>query len=354
MHSYGRTISRRGLLSLATLLPAGRLLRGQQPDQTFSTDVKVVQVFATVRTSKGQIVRDLAKDDFMLEEDGHAQTIRYFSRESDLPLTLGLVIDTSGSMRRVLDEERNASSTFFDQVLREDKDQAFVIHFDSEVELLQDLTPSRKKLQAALSDLQASEPRQLNRRNSPYPGGQGGGQGRGGGTSLYDAVLLASDEVMKKQMGRKALVVMSDGVDNASRSTLADAIASSQKADTLVYTILIEDEQQQQAQNPFGGFGGPGMGRRGGMGRMPQQNRPDGKKIMERLAKETGGGFFEVSKKQPFDKIFDQIQEELRNQYSLGYTPDHTDSGPGYRKIHVTVTQKGMVVQARDGYFAEK
>ena len=145
MKSSGHTISRRGLLSLATLLP-GRLLRAQQQEGTFSTGVKVVNVFATVRNNKGQIVRDLTKDDFTLEEDGHAQTIRYFSRESDLPLTLGLLVDTSGSMRRVLAEERNASSTFFDQVLREDKDQAFVIHFDSEVELLQDLTPSRKKL----------------------------------------------------------------------------------------------------------------------------------------------------------------------------------------------------------------
>jgi VWFA-related protein len=366
MQSHGRTISRRGLLSLATLLPAGRLLRAQQQEGTFSTGVKVVNVFATVRNNKGQIVRDLTKDDFALEEDGHAQTIRYFSRESDLPLTLGLLVDTSGSMRHVLDEERNASSTFFDQVLREDKDQAFVIHFDSEVELLQDLTPSRKKLQAALSDLQASAPRQLNRRDSTYPGGsgggssggqgggQGGGYGRGGGTSL-DAVLLASDEVMKKQTGRKALIVLSDGVDNSSRSTLADAIASAQKADTLAYTILIADEQQQNFQSPMGGFGGRGMGRHGGMGRMPQQqNRPDGKKIMERLAKETGGGFFEISKKQPIDKIFEQIQEELRNQYSLGYTSDRTDSGAGYRKIHVTVAQKGLIVQSRDGYYADK
>jgi VWFA-related protein len=361
MKSYGHTISRRCLLSLATLLPAG-LLSAQQQEGTFSTGVKVVNVFATVRNNKGQIVRDLSKEDFTLEEDGHAQTIRYFSRESDLPLTLGLLVDTSGSMRHVLDEERNASSTFFDQVLREDKDQAFVIHFDSEVELLQDLTPSRKKLQAALSDLQAAAPRQLNRRDSTYPdssgggsgGGQGGGYGRGGGTSLYDAVLLASDEVMKKQTGRKALIVLSDGVDNSSRSTLADAIASAQKADTLVYTILIADEQQQNFQSPMGGFGGRGMGRHGGMGRMPQQNRPDGKKIMERLAKETGGGFFEITKKQPIDKTFDQIQEELRNQYSLGYTSDRTDAGAGYRKIHVTVAQKGLIVQSRDGYYADK
>jgi VWFA-related protein len=349
MHFSGRTISRRSLLSLVSFLPAGRLLCGQQPDQTFSADVKVVQVFATVRTSKGLIVRDLTKDDFKLEEDGHAQTIRYFSRESDLPLTLGLVIDTSGSMRRVIDEERSASSIFFDQVLREDRDKAFLIHFDSEVELLQDLTSSRKKLQVALTELEVPAPRQLNRGNSPYPGRQR----IAGGTSLYDAVLLACDEMMRKQVGRKAIIVLSDGVDNASRSTLADAIAAAQKSDTLVYAILIADEQQA-LQRPMGGFGG-GMGRHGGMGRMPpRQDHPDGKKIMERLARETGGGFFEISRKQPIEKIYDQIQEELRNQYSLGYTPDRTDAGPGYRKIQVTILQKGMVVQARSGYFADK
>ena len=344
----GRTISRRGLLALATFLPAGRLLRGQQQDQTFSADVKVVQVFATVRTSKGPIVRDLGKDDFKLDEDKHAQTIRYFSRESDLPLTIGLLIDISGSMQRVLDEERSASAVFFDQVLREDRDKAFLIHFTSEVELLQDLTSSRKKLQVALNELEVAAPRQLNRGSSPSPGRQR----TAGGTSLYDAVLLACDELMKKQMGRKAIILLSDGVDNASRSTLSDAIQSAQKADTLVYTILIADEQQA-SQRPMGGFGG-GMGRHGGMGRMPpRQDHPDGKKIMERLARETGGGFFEISKKQPIEKIYDQIQEELRNQYSLGYTPD-TDAGLGYRKIQVTVLPKGMVVQARSGYFVDK
>jgi VWFA-related protein len=346
MHSYGRAVSRRGLLSLVTALPVGRLLRGQQSDRTFSTDVKVVQVFATVRTNKGPIVRDLGKDDFKLEEDRHAQTIRYFSRESDLPLTIGLLIDISGSMQRMLDEERSASAAFFDQVLREDRDKAFVIHFDNEVDLLQDLTSSRKNLQAALSELQGAASQHWNRGPAA------------GGTALYEAARLASDEIMKKQTGRKAIIVLSDGVDNTSRATLSDAIASAQKADTLVYTILIADEQQRALQGPVGGFGG-GMGRRGGMGPMPSplppmQDHPDGRKTMERLARETGGGFFEVSKKQSIEKMYDQIQEELRNQYSLGYTPDKTETAPGFRKIHVTVLQKGTVVQTRGGYFADK
>jgi VWFA-related protein len=345
-------ISRRSLLSLVLLLPAARFLRAQQQDKTFSVNVKVVNVYATVRDKQRQIVRDLTKDDFKLEEDDHPQTIRYFSKESDLPLTLGLLVDTSASQRRVIDQERSASYKFFDQVLREDKDVAFVIHFDREVELLQDITSSKKLLQSALSQLEVMPPRQMQRRFSPDPWQSGGGSSGGGGTVLYDAILLASDEVMKKQSGRKALVVLSDGVDHGSKVTLADAIASAQRADTLVYSIYFEGEE---GGGYYPGYGGRGMGRRGGMGiprRMPTGGL-DGKKILERVSKETGGAIFEVSNKQPLEKTFGEIQDELRNQYSLGYTPDKTDAAPGYRKIRVTVDQKGLVVQARDGYYAD-
>jgi VWFA-related protein len=295
----------------------------------------------------------------MLEEDDRPQTIRYFARETDLPLTLGLLVDTSMSQRRVLDQERSASSTFLDQVLRVNKDMAFVIHFDREVELLQDLTSSRQKLQAALGLLQTPQPSQEGRGNSPgsYPGSRRrGGGGGGGGTLLYDAVYLASNELMKKQQGRKALIVLSDGVDRGSKETLASAVEAAQRADTLVYSILFADEAAYG-----GGFGGRGMGgmggrgRRGGWpGRYPQQTRPDGKKILERISKETGGRLFEVSKKQPIEQIYDRIQEELRNQYSLGYTPDRADLGAGYHKIRLMTKQKDLIVQARDGYYAER
>jgi VWFA-related protein len=169
---------------------------------------------------------------------------------------------------------------------------------------------------------------------------------------LYDAVLLASDELMKKQHGRKALIILSDGVDTGSKTSLTSAIASAQRADTLVYSILFADEEGYGRGGGFGG-GGRGMGRRGGYpgGRYPQ-NRPDGKKILRQISKETGGGFFEVSKKQPIEQIYSRIQEELRNQYSLGYTSDKAD--PGFRKITLAVKQKGLVVQARDGYYAER
>jgi len=340
-------LSRRGFLYLA----AASLARAQDPK--FSTSVNVVNVLATVRDKQGKIVHDLLQDEFTIQEDGRMQSIRYFSQQSDLPLTLGLLIDTSGSQTRVLDRERNASYEFFEHILREDKDKAFLIHFDREVELLQDLTSSRKDLEAALHDVERP---QLNRR-SPGGGGGGGGRGQGrggfgGGTALYDAVFLAADEILKKQQGRKAAILLSDGVDNASKTSLTGAIESAQRADMLVYSIRFSDDS---TRTPIG-FGGPGIGRGGGRrgGRFPQpqtQRREpvDGKKILERISLETGGGYFEVSGKMPLDKIYDQIEEELRNQYSLGYTPDQ--SSAGYHKISVSVKRKNLIVRARDGYY---
>jgi VWFA-related protein len=355
-------ISRRGLLAAFALSPAARLLRGQQANTTFSADVKVVNLLATVRDKQGQILRDLTKEDFLLDEDGRPQTISYFSRETDLPLTLGLLVDTSGSERRMIPDERRASIRFLEQVMRPDKDKAFVIHFDFEVELLEDLTNSREKLERALNQLDSSQPQlQRQQQGGGYPGGgypgggqggQRGGRGRGGGTDLYDAVYLAGDELMKKQKGRKALILLSDGVDTGSKETLGSAVESAQRADTLVYSILFEDPNGYG--NNMGGFGGPRMGRRGGMGggnRYPTMNRPDGKKILEQISRETGGRFFEVSRKWPIDKVYEAIEEDLRNQYSLGYTSDQPGADRGYRRIHLTTKQKGTVVQTREGYY---
>lgn len=348
-------ISRRSLLVSAASLWASRAVRGQQqPDATFSADVKVVSVLATVRNGKGDVVRDLTANDFSITEDGRPETIRYFSRETDLPLTLGLLVDTSGSQRRVLPEERTASRRFFEQVLREDKDQAFLIHFEREVELLEDLTSSRQKLESALDSLDRPDLQRRGSGGGGYP--RGGGSGRfGGGTALYDAVFLAGDEVLRKQKGRKAVIVLSDGVDNASKTSLTGAIEAAQRSDTIVYSILFADEQGYGGGS--GGFPpifGPGGGRRGGGGRRmpPRESRPDGKKILERISKETGGSLFEVSKKHPLEEIYSRIEEELRSQYNLGYTSDRTDSGTGYRKIQVIAKQKGLTVQARDGYYA--
>jgi VWFA-related protein len=388
----------------ATLVPASRLLAwqndepklkipaqsapapsDQSPPAQFTTGVNVVSVLVSVRDKNGKIIHDLTKDDFTLEEDGHVQAITYFAQQADTPLTLGLLVDTSGSQRRLIDQERNASFDFFAHVLREDKDKAFLIHFDRQVELLQDLTSSRKDLDNALHDLGSERPN-LNRRggsNDPqdnryppqqfqYPGGgyPGGGypqqggrypqqggqypQQARGGTDLYDAILLGSDEIMRKQMGRKAMVVLSDGVDNGSKVTVGEAIESAQRSDTLVYTIRFADESAYNNNRGFGpsiGFPGGGMGRRGG-GYPPRQqdSRPDGKKILERIAHETGGAYFDVSGKMSLSRIYDRIEEDLRNQYSLGYTPQ--DTGAGFRRLKVTTKQKALVVQTREGFYS--
>src|SRR5574340_22462 len=191
------------------------MVPGQQVP-TFTAEVKVVNVLASVRNKQGQIVNSLTQDDFILEEDGRPQTIRYFMRETDLPLTLGLLVDTSVSQLQQLDSEKRASATFVHDVLRESKDSAFLIHFDREVELLQDITSSREKMAAALQLLAA--PHNDGQRagggypggggRGGYPGGRGGSSGRtgrggpGDGTHLYDSIFLASDELMARQQGR--------------------------------------------------------------------------------------------------------------------------------------------------------
>ncbi len=349
----------------ATNQPAGQataqptIQPSSQQGPPIAVEVKMVKMLATVRDKKGHLINNLGKDDFAAEQDGHAQTITYFAQESNQPLTLGLLVDTSMSQRRVLDQERNASHTFIEQVLRDDKDKAFVIHFDHEVELLQDITSSRQKLEASLDQLGAPE---FSQTHGSDPDADGGGHGsyghHGGGTLLYDAVYLASHDMMQKQEGRKALIVLTDGVDRGSKESLQDAIETAQRADTLVYSILFADKDEY---GNGGGYGGPHMGHGGGMGgggmggggrhRYPQESRPDGKKVLEQLSKETGGRFFEVTKKQSVGDIYDAINEELRNQYGIGYVPEKADATPGYHKIQLTVKQKDLIVQTRAGYY---
>lgn len=336
---------RKSSFLLALLLLSVLILTGFQ-DPTISVKVKVVNLLATVRDKHGQIIPNLTKDDFTLSEDGRPQTITYFSRESDLPLTLGLLVDTSYSQRNVLEEERSASYSFLDEMLRKEKDQAFLIHFDFEIELLQDITSSRKQLGDALGLLQMPKPPDENGTRSGGGAGRGRRQHGGSGTALYDAVYLASGEVLKLQEGRKALIILSDGVDQGSQVSLATAIESAQRADTVVYSILFSDEQF------YGGF--IGMGRHGGRGgpHFPIEGLPDGKKILEKLAKQTGGRMFVVSKKETVEKVYSQIEDELRSQYSIGYSPQK-DARSGYRKISLKVKEKNQIVQTRDGYYAD-
>jgi len=337
-------------LAAALLLVTQAPLSSQQEKPAISVDVKVVNVLATVRDKHGELVSNLGKDDFTLEEDGRPQAVAYFSHETDLPLMLGLLVDTSLSQRRVLPDERDASRSFLANIVREGQDKAFLIHFDREVELLQDLTTSHQKLESALKLLEIARPDS----DPPTGGGpRGYPQRTRAGTALYDAIFLASDEVLKKQQGRKAVIVLSDGIDRGSRENLESAVGAAQRADTIVYSIYFADEEPYQSfGRPAGPYGGGGYGRR----RSPQpfpQERPDGKKILTRISAETGGRLFQVSKKLPVDQIYRQIEAELRSQYSLGYTPDANTSS-GYHNLRLATKQKDLVVQARQGYYLER
>ena len=367
------------IAAMAAFPGAGLLAQSQAQSQesatTIAVDVKVVTLPVTVRDKHEKIVRDLTKDDFTLQEDGRAQTIKYFSQDTNLPLTLGLLVDTSRSQTNVLEAERNASRSFLDQMVVQPKDKAFLIHFDHEVELLQDLTSSREKLEAALELLKTPSDRdKSNDPNDPSNSPSGSDSHHGGGTQLYDAVFLASNEIMKKQQGRKALIILSDGVDRGSKTYLEGAIESAQRADTVIYSIYFADSHRDDNQGqrrgggwPGGGGGGGGWpgggggwpgggggggGRRGG-GQRPSESHADGKKILQRISKETGGRFFEVTKKETVGDIYSSIVEELRTQYIMGYTPDKDSTASGYHHVQLTVKKKDLTVQTRDGYYAD-
>jgi VWFA-related protein len=381
--------NRRGfLLGLGAFLAAGRLARAQEPVTTLEMTSRLVNVYVTVRDKNGAIVQNLKQQDFAVSEDGHPQTIGFFSHENNLPLTLGLLVDTSPSEAAMIDQEREASRLFFDTVLDPKKDKAFVVHFDYQVELLQDLTNALPKLDDALNKLDASsgEPQfkrrrddssqnsDENRDSEPDQGERGGpgrdpGDGDGGGTThLFDAVYLASTRVLKDQPGRKAVIVVGDGDDMGSRVTKSRAVRAAQQNNVLVYCIRIVDKDfgKEKSHRHFslpGGMGIPGVGGPGGGpggggpdgggGHGGDMDRSEGKKNMEALIAETGGAFFEVSKKTSLGEVFAQIREELRSQYSLGYTPP-TGVSNIYRRITVTLPKHDKYrVQARDGYYTD-
>jgi VWFA-related protein len=355
------------------------------PTTTLSVDARLVNLPVVVRDKKGALIQTLTKDDFSLEVDHHPQTIRYFDKDSDLPLTLGLLVDTSESQRSVIDDEREASSAFIDQMLRTDKDTAFVIQFAKSVELLEDTTNSKPKLQAALKEIGTPAPGSNSSDDSNGSGtasdtsadSRGRTHHSGGGTTLYDSVFLSTDELMSKQKGRKAIIVLSDGNDRGSKERLTDAIEASQRADTIVYAIYFKgqgfgnrDDFNDSNRRPGGmgrGGGYPGGGYPGGGGGYPRGggsggpggggSQADGKKTLERMARETGGRLFEVSKKQTTAQIYAQIAEELRAQYRLGYTPDAAEASDGYHRIDLALTKsdsKNLIVQTRDGYYSGK
>jgi VWFA-related protein len=304
--------SRRAVLASFLTFPALA-----QDTPTFSTELKMVGILATVRDKKGHLINDLAQDDFTVLEDGRPQTLRYFAKQSDLPLVIGLLVDTSMSQQKVVGPERSAAFHFLDQVLRENKDKIFIIQFDMNVNVRQDMTSSWKDLNAALSEVDTPTKRQLRSQ-------------MGGGTLLYDA-LLSGAKMMEPEHGRKALLVMTDGVDTGSAADLNTALDAAVRADALIYSILFSDEGYY---GPLGGGGG--------------------RKILERLSKESGGGFFAVSKKLTIDQVFDVIQNELRSQYAFGYVSDKPVRISEFRKIEVKTREKELIVQARDRYWARR
>ena len=302
----------------------------QSEDQSISTlkvNVNVVQLFFNVKDKKGGLIPSLPKDEFEILEDSKPQTIKYFTAESNLPLTLGILIDSSGSQQRVLDMEKEIGGAFLSQILRE-KDMAFVLGFDVNVDLLQDFTNSPRLLKAALNSAKINT-----------GGGSGAGiPGMGGGpvptsnprgTLLYDAVYLASHDELAQQVGRKAMILLTDGEDQGSQLKLKDAVEAAQKSDSIVYVLLCAD------RGFYGGFGYSGEGE------------------MKKLTQETGGRVIDVGNKpEKLKQAFDQIALELRSQYNIGYTPTNSTQDGTFRKVEIHTKNKDYKIQARTGYYA--
>ena len=296
----------------------------QGPAETLKVSVNVVGLFFNVKDKHGALMPNLTKDDFSVLEDGKPQTIKYFAAESNLPLTLGMLIDSSGSQRNVLDMEKEVGGAFLRQVLT-DKDEAYVIDFNVDATLAQDFTRDVRRLQAAMNKV----------RINTGVSGMGGGPvptSHQAGTVLYDAVYLSAHDMLAKEVGRKAMILLTDGEDEGSRLKIKDAIEAAQKADAIVYVLLCADR---------GFYGSFGMG--GGY---------SGEGEMRKLTEATGGRVINVGNK--FDKLreaFDQIAAELRSQYNLGYTPTNPVQDGGYRKLEVK-SKQNYKVQCRTGYYA--
>src|SRR5579862_7653903 len=299
----------------------------QQPTETLKVNVNVVQLFFNVKDKHGALVPNLTKDLFNVSEDGTPQTIKYFNAESNLPLTLGILIDASGSQRNVIDMEKEVGGAFLKQILT-DKDEAFVISFDISVDLLQDFTRDTHRLQAALNKAKVN----VDYTSGGIPG-MGGGpvpQHNAPGTLLYDAVYLSAHDMLAKETGRKAMILLTDGQDEGSRLKIQEAIEAAQKADAIVYVLLCAD------RGFYGGFG------------------YSGESEMRKLTEQTGGRVINVGNK--FDKLrdaFDQIAAELRSQYNIGYTPTNSKQDGTYRKLEIK-NKQNYKIQARSGYYAGK
>jgi VWFA-related protein len=299
----------------------------QTPAETLKVSVNVVGLFFNVKDKHGALIPNLTKDDFQVSEDGKPQTIKYFAAESNLPLTLGILIDSSGSQRGVLDMEKEVGGAFLRQILT-DKDEAYVMDFNIDAELVQDYTRDVHRLQVALNKVKINTGI-----TTPTLPGAGGGPvptANQAVTVLYDAVYLSAHDMLAKEVGRKAMILLTDGEDEGSRLKIRDAIEAAQKADAIVYVLLCAD------RGFYGSF----------------QLGYSGEGEMRKLTEATGGRVINVGNK--FDKLkeaFDQVAAELRSQYNLGYTPTNSVQDGGYRKLEVKCKQN-YKIQSRAGYYA--
>jgi Ca-activated chloride channel family protein len=337
-----RSVSRRDLLRAAA---AGFLISrnaGAQSSAGAAAAVNspgaapVVSLFATVYGQQGNIAADLTKEDFEVLDQGRTQTITHFSRAAELPLTLGLMIDISCPQRIALDDEKKAAVNLLRRLLSEGKDTAFVIDFDALAHVAQNVTSSRLTLEQSIEGIHLSQCRVENLEN----GGSLQIGTHGVGTKLFDAVYSVSEQLMSKRSGRKSLILLTDGTDRASRTTLAKAIEQIQRADTLVYSIKFGSDFSYIERQGLGSLGVENPAATSGV---------DAKEILGRLSRQTGGGYFALSKKVTLDHVYDRIEEALRNQYSLGFTPDKQNRG--YHKVIVKVRRNDVLVQAREGYY---
>ena len=309
-------------------LPAQQARLGAAAEQqlpTIRVDVEVVNVLCTVKDRKGRLVNTLSASDFEILEDGQRQTIRYFSRETDLPLTIGLLVDTSVSQFRLVPAEKEAAETFLHRVLGP-KDLAFLISFDTDVDLLQDFSSSLALLRRGLEKLRVNAPVapvSLPTVQGPFPGL------RRGGTHFHDAVYLAAREKLAAEVGRKAVVVITDGQDQGSKVKLEEAIEAAQKADVIVYGILFYDPAFYGFRFAYSGEG-----------------------ALKKLAEETGGRMIRVDRSRDLAAAFEEIAQELRSQYSLGYTPTNARRDGRFRRLRVQALNQELRVQARKGYYA--
>jgi VWFA-related protein len=293
--------------------------------ETLTVNVNVVQLFFNVKDRKGALIPNLTKDDFEIVEDGKPQTIKYFAAESNLPLTLGMLIDSSGSQERVLHMEKKVGGEFLNEILRA-QDLAFAISFDVNVNLLQDFTSSVDVLKTALNSARID-----------ITGGRTTGtSGPGGtapvvlrGTLLYDAVYLASNDELSQQAGRKAMILLTDGEDQGSQMRITDAIEAAERSGSIIYVLLCADRS----------FYGSG--------------EYSGKGKMNKLTRETGGRVIVVgNKSDKLKEAFNEIANELRNQYNLGYTPTNTALDGTLRKVEIHAKNKDYRIQARTAYYA--